>query len=204
MDWTVLTLGRFSRNRYWGEDESVAHRSAICTSTLIRAPGVNIIVDPALAGDEMAAALDGATGLKPRDIGAVYLTHAHGDHFTGLAVFPEARWLCPKGEAESVRKQLGPECAARVGDAPEEIAPGVRLITLPGHTHNLAGLLFGSRDGVVAVVGDAVMTRDFFDDRRGYFNSVDQTQSAASMEKLAAAADIIVPGHGNYFIVKRG
>jgi glyoxylase-like metal-dependent hydrolase (beta-lactamase superfamily II) len=56
---------------------------------------------------------------------------------------------------------------------------------------------------MVAVVGDAVMTRDFFDEKRGYFNSVDMGLSAESMKKLAKTADIVVPGHGNYFLTGR-
>ena len=49
--------------------------------------------------------------------------------------------------------------------------------------------------------GDAVATRDFFRDRRGFYNAVDFEQSARTMDKLAAIADIIVPGHDNYFLV---
>jgi len=225
MDWTVLTLGRFSRNRYWGEDESRAHRSAVCTSTLIRAPGCNILVDPSLPGPEMAIALDGGTGLKLTDINIVYITHAHGDHFIGLDMFTNARILIPAGEFDAVASALPkgsahlghnttqgefdaiasalPDLTARLEPAGAEIAPSVAVLPLPGHTLGLAGLLFDSRDGVVAVAGDAVMTRDFFDDRHGYFNSVNQELSAQSINTLAGAADVVVPGHGNYFLTHR-
>ena len=203
MDFTILTIGRFSRNRYWGEDESQAYRGPLCTSTLIRAPGVNIIVDPALPPAEMAVALDGATGLKPDQVGIVYITHGHGDHYVGLELFGDARWLCAPAEAEACKATLTPEMAAKIEAAPDEITPGVRLIALPGHTLGLAGLLFDSRDGRVAVIGDAAMTRDFFEDRRGYFNSVDMELSAQSIAKVAEAADLVVPGHGNYFPIKK-
>jgi glyoxylase-like metal-dependent hydrolase (beta-lactamase superfamily II) len=203
MDWQVLTLGRFSRNRYWGEDEGKAYRSAICTSTLIRADGCNILVDPSLPSPGMEAALDGCTGIKPTQVDIVYITHCHGDHFTGLNVFSNAKWLCAPEEVTQIRSQLPESDAGRMQPADDEIVPGVRLIPLPGHTLGLAGLTFESVDGIVAVVGDAVMTRDFFNDRRGYFNSVDKEQSSRSIELLAVSADIIVPGHGNYFINKR-
>jgi glyoxylase-like metal-dependent hydrolase (beta-lactamase superfamily II) len=203
MDWSVITLGRFSRNRYWGEDEGTAYRNAICTSTLIRADGCNILVDPSLPSPDMEAALDGCTGLKASQVDIVYITHAHGDHFTGLNVFPNAEWFCAPDELAGIRSQLTGTDATRMQPANDEFVPGVRLIRLPGHTLGLAGLIFDSCDGVIAVAGDAVMTRDFFNDRRGYFNSVDFERSAKSIELLAASADIIVPGHGNYFIIPR-
>jgi glyoxylase-like metal-dependent hydrolase (beta-lactamase superfamily II) len=52
----------------------------------------------------------------------------------------------------------------------------------------------------VVIAGDAVATRDFWRERRGYFNCVDFELSAQSMEKIAAMADVVVPGHDNYFL----
>ncbi|MCL2056580.1 MAG: MBL fold metallo-hydrolase [Oscillospiraceae bacterium] len=202
ISWAVLTLGCFSRNRYWGEDDDKSYRSAVCTSTLIRAGGCNILVDPALPGECMYSALDGASGLKPQQIDIVYITHSHGDHYAGLLGFWGAQWLCAPGEIGAVKAAFAnnPEAAGKIGAAPDEIAPGVKLIALPGHTPGLAGLVFESRDGVTAVAGDAVMTRDFFDGRQGYYNSADFISSARSIEMLANTADIIIPGHGNYFL----
>ena len=77
------------------------------------------------------------------------------------------------------------------------------MLPLPGHTPGLAGLLFASEDGMVAVAGDSVMTRDFFKDRRGYYNSADFAASARSIDLLMEKADIVVPGHGNYFLTHR-
>ena len=56
---------------------------------------------------------------------------------------------------------------------------------------------------MVAVAGDSVMTRDFFKDRRGYYNSADFAASAHSIDLLMEKADIVVPGHGNYFLTHR-
>jgi len=204
INWTVLTLGRFSRNRYWGEDDAKSHRDALCTSTLIHANGLNILVDPAMTGPEMATALNGAAGLKPEQIDIVYITHSHGDHYVGLLDFSHARWLCAPQETDAIKTSFSdePGIAAKIHPASDELAPGVKLIALPGHTLGLAGLIFESRDGVVVVAGDAVMTRDFFDDRRGYYNSVDFTLSTQSINIIADTADIVVPGHANYFLVK--
>jgi len=34
----------------------------------------------------------------------------------------------------------------------------------------------------------------------GYFNTVDFDLSARTMDKIATIADIVVPGHDNYFL----
>jgi glyoxylase-like metal-dependent hydrolase (beta-lactamase superfamily II) len=53
----------------------------------------------------------------------------------------------------------------------------------------------------VVIAGDAVMTRDFFAHRQGYLNSVDFPQASRTIEEIARIADIVVPGHDNYFLV---
>lgn len=54
----------------------------------------------------------------------------------------------------------------------------------------------------VVIAADAAMTPDFWAERRGYFNSVDFDAAARSIETLAGMADLIVPGHDNYFLVR--
>jgi glyoxylase-like metal-dependent hydrolase (beta-lactamase superfamily II) len=51
-------------------------------------------------------------------------------------------------------------------------------------------------------VGDAVATEDFWRNRLGYFNSVDFAMAGRSMDKIAGLAELIVPGHDNYFLAK--
>lgn len=201
--WTVLTLGCFSRNRYWGEEDTRSYRRALCTSTLITAEnGTHILVDPAVSGKELAQVLDERCGLKPESVDYVFITHHHGDHYVGMVDLPQAIWMAAPGDTEQIRQAL-PQYAGRIFPAGEELVPGIRVIALPGHTMGLSGLLFESEDGMVAVAGDSVMTRDFFKDRRGYYNSVDFEASARSIDFLMAQADVVVPGHGNYFLTHR-
>ncbi len=47
------------------------------------------------------------------------------------------------------------------------------------------------------------MTRDFFADRRGFHNSADLDAAGATITRLSTIADIIIPGHDNYFLVAR-
>ena len=200
---TILTLGCFSRNRYWGEEDAKSYRRALCTSTLIETPqGARILVDPAVSGAALAQVLDERCGLRPEAVDYVYVTHRHGDHYVGMADLPQAVWLAAPGDAGEIRRAL-PQHAKRIFAAGAEIVPGVQVLPLPGHTPGLAGLLFASEDGMVAVAGDSVMTRDFFKDRRGYYNSADFAASARSIDLLMEKADIVVPGHGNYFLTHR-
>ena len=60
-------------------------------------------------------------------------------------------------------------------------------------------LRFDSDGLSVVVAGDAVASRDFWRERRGYFNCADFDLSARSMDKIAGLADLVVPGHDNYF-----
>ncbi|MBC8609630.1 MBL fold metallo-hydrolase [Massilimaliae timonensis] len=201
--WTILTLGCFSRNRYWGEEDTRSYRRALCTSTMITTEaGKHILVDPAVSGADLVQVLDERCGMEPADVDYVFVTHHHGDHYVGLTDLPQAVWLVAPGDVEQVRLQL-PKYSKRIFPAMDQIVPGVKVIALPGHTMGLSGLLFESEDGMVAVAGDSVMTRDFFKDRRGYYNSIDMEASTCSIDFLMEQADIVVPGHGNYFLTHR-
>lgn len=197
--WDVITIGNLSRNRYWGESDAKAVRSAICTCTLVSGEGFRLLVDPSVADEaEMAKELDRRSGVKPRDITAVFVTHEHGDHWAGIAHFPDAKWLAAPAVANMLNKSG--KLPRAFEDAPARLFDAVEVISTPGHTATHHSLHFNCEGLSVVVAGDAVATRDFFRERRGYFNAVDFERSARTMDKLAALADVIVPGHDNYFL----
>ena len=199
--WTVITIGSITRNKFWGERDEKSYRSIYCTSTLIKNDNDIIMVDPSMEGEKMAEMLDFRCGLTPDKITKVFVTHRHGDHCAGLSCFPNAQWFMMPKELESgaADKEFK---ADRFTAAGEEISPGIHTIKLPGHTPGLGGLWFDAAEGRAVVTGDGVMTRDFFRRRMGYYNSADFEQASASIEKLIEFADVIVPGHDNYFMVK--
>jgi len=201
----VLTLGQFSRNRFWGELDSQSYRDALCTSTLIKGK-VNILVDPALPPDEMTKVLYNRTGLSPDKIDMVFITHAHGDHYVGIELFEKAAWYISEIDLEVVKKSENKrvlELGGKLKVCGNGLVDGVEFPSFPGHTYGTTGILFDTNDGRVCACGDAVMSRDFFDNRLGYYNSLDFDKSTESINKMAALADIVVPGHGNYFLNKR-
>ena len=196
--WDIICIGNLSRNRYWGEAEDKPIRAALCTSTLITGDDFRLLVDPAFAdGDQMAGELNRRTGLALDDITAVFVTHEHGDHHAGLRHFAEAQWYAAPEAAEAINGsgKYGKQMAAVTGS----VCDDVQVIHTPGHTLGHHSLRFTCQGQVVVIAGDAVMTRDFWRDRRGYFNSKDFGQASRTIEMLAETAEVIVPGHDNYF-----
>ena len=197
--WDVITIGNLSRNRYWGESDSKGVRSAICTCVLIQGDGFRLIVDPSLSNaDEFAKELDRRSGLKFQDVDSVFITHEHGDHWYGLTHFSDASWLAGPDVAVALNK---------TGKLPKPVEPAtgrrfsaIDILPTPGHTLSHHSLRFDCDGLSVVVAGDAVATRDFWRERRGYFNCVDFELSARTMNQLSSVADIIVPGHDNYFL----
>jgi glyoxylase-like metal-dependent hydrolase (beta-lactamase superfamily II) len=197
--WDVITVGNLARNRYWGESEAKPLRSTLCTCTVVQGEGFRLIVDPSEGNaDDMARELDRRTGLKPREITAAFVTHEHGDHWWGLVHFPEARWLAAPDVAAALNKTG--KLPKPVEGASGLLWDAVEVLPTPGHTSSHHSLRFDCDGLSVVTAGDAVPTRDFWRERRGYFNSADLELSARTMDKIAGLADLVVPGHDNYFL----
>ena len=206
--WHILTIGHLSRNKFWGESDDQAYRTPLCTSTLIRHADRTIIVDPSCPPDEMIRVLHQRTGLLPDAVDTVFLTHFHGDHRVGITAFPQARWCMAGADIHDWITQLAPDSheqrlLARFEPVVDDLAPGIALLPTPGHSSAHTSLVFTSADMRVVVAGDAVMTRDFFLAQDVYFNTVDRSAAVQSIAAIADQADIIVPGHDNYFVNPR-
>lgn len=205
--WDILTIGHLSRNKFWGESDDRAYREPLCTSVLIRTGSQTIVVDPSLPPEEMAPLLDRRAGLSISEVDTVFLTHFHGDHRFGVDAFPEAEWLMAGEEISAWHDEPLRDDDRRVLERLKavggELAPGLALLATPGHTPNHHSLVFDAEGPRVVVAGDAAMTRDFFRARDYYFNTADPPAAVRSMEEIATGADVVVPGHDNYFINRR-
>ena len=203
--WHILTIGHLSRNKFWGESDDQAYRTPLCTSTLIQHEDRTIIVDPSCVPDEMVRVLHQRTGVLPDAVDTVFLTHFHGDHRVGITAFPQARWCMAAADIDDWIAQLTPDSPearllAQIEPVVDDLAPGITLLPTPGHSSTHTSLVFTSAGLRVVVAGDAVMTRDFFLARDVYFNTVDRLAAVQSIAAIADQADIVVPGHDNYFI----
>lgn len=106
-------------------------------------------------------------GIEPEDIDIVFITHFHGDHFSGLLKkngepsFPNARYICQKSEwdywmSEENIAKFGERAAGYTPvfnkledkfsflNAGDQIVAGVCVLDTPGHTMGHAGLMIES------------------------------------------------------------
>jgi glyoxylase-like metal-dependent hydrolase (beta-lactamase superfamily II) len=197
--WDVVTIGNLSRNRYWGESEEKSLHSVICTTTVITGKNFHVVVDPSLADTKaMAEELKRRTGLTPDDIDVAFVTHEHGDHHCGLPGFPKAKWLATAQAAAEINRTS--KYQKNVEVVGSTIFDVIDVVTTPGHTPGTAGLRFDYKGLSVFVAGDAIATRDFWDEGRIYFKALDVEVAKQSYKKIASISNIIVPGHDNYFV----
>ena len=113
----------------------------------------------------MGGALRGlaSLGLSPADMDIIFLTHFHGDHIAGFftpdgdAVYPNATYVTMQAEWDEWTGRWAASSAAadqqnlarfqalqdrfKFVSAGDEIAPGVTVVGLAGHTLGHAGLL---------------------------------------------------------------
>jgi glyoxylase-like metal-dependent hydrolase (beta-lactamase superfamily II) len=198
--WSIITIGNLSRNQYWGEPNDKAFREVLCTTTLITAGGIRLLVDPSMASpDGMARELNRRTGLKLDDVTAIFITHEHGDHVAGLANFPKQTWYSSAQTAEVLNR--GNRFAKQIEPAPNVLFEAIEVVPTPGHTRGHHSLCFQCDGKRIVVAGDAVPTLDFWRDRRSFYNAVNPEQGSRTMDAIAKMADIVVPGHDNYFLV---
>jgi N-acyl homoserine lactone hydrolase len=182
-----------------------------CGVYLVRAAGHRILFDCGHTGRRRALLRALADhGLAPRDIDLLVLSHAHWDHlqnadlFTDVLIHP-AEDLAPRGNPV-----LPPWTAAileglSVSPASDglELAPGVTVTALPGHTAGSIGLTVTTAAGTALLTGDAVPSAVAL--RRGRPSSaVDEEAAARSIALVRARADVVYPGHDRPFTLEAG
>lgn len=119
-------------------------------------------------------------GVKPEEIHTVILSHMHLDHAGNLHLFKHADVYVPKEDFMHAQTQvrLNPDPATHGGyvkadmdvsvkqyhlvDRDFEIAPGVEVVCLPGHTPNLLGLVVHLDGGTVILPQDCVYTSEIY------------------------------------------
>jgi glyoxylase-like metal-dependent hydrolase (beta-lactamase superfamily II) len=216
----VISIGCLSRNRLWGEKEPV--RAAHATTTLIRDKGLTLLVDPSLPAELLRRLLNDRAGLTPERVDTVFLTTFRPIHRRGLPLFDHATWLMSAAEIEAVREHLE-ETRERGGDdaevrrivdeelavlkrvqpAPDKLSPQVDLFPAPGASAGSAALLLVPPGRTVAVAGDAVLTREHYEQGQVFDRSFDAQRAQESFVELAEIADVVVPGHDNVFMPLR-
>ncbi|RJP21877.1 MAG: MBL fold metallo-hydrolase [Candidatus Omnitrophota bacterium] len=203
--WKIINIGHLRKNQFWDEEND--RRDQVCTSILIEADARRILVDPGLPSTEMfQTLLDQRSGYQPQDIDTIFLTHFHRNHWRSLALFRKSVWLMSRTEIRwRQRKQETSEeeknILARIVPIEEHSLPGIEILSTPGHTHGSASLMFETREGVVIAAGDAVLTFDHFEFREPSEHAEDRKEARCAIDRIAKIADVVIPGHDNYFVI---
>ena len=177
-----------------------ARQRADGTVTLVRGPK-NIIVDTGGPCDRQYI-LDalGAEGLSAKDILYVICTHGHSDHTGNNNLFIDATFIVSH---DISRGDLYTFHDFKSG-ASYAIDEEVEVIATPGHTGQDISVLVKTKEGVVAIAGDLFeCEQDLEDEGLWRASSELPDEQEKSRARVLATADIVVPGHGDKFRVKR-
>jgi len=158
-------------------------------------------------------------GVQPEDVTDVIITHLHYDHAGNLDKLPNARFHIQDSEVEYatgrcmchgvlrhaysvedivelIRKVYDERVVFHDGDS--EMAPGVRLLRIGGHTKGLQSVQVATERGNVVLASDASHFYENMDRGRPFpiiYNVADMLQGYTRLHAAAASPDHIVPGH---------
>ncbi len=160
------------------------------TVVLVRSGGAVVVVDPGMVASRRAI-LDPlrSLGVEPDEVTDVVFSHHHPDHTLNAALFARARfhdhWAIYQDDVWTDRPADG-----------FDVAPGVRLMSTPGHSAEDITTLVTTDEGLVAC------THLWWNSEGPEIDPLasDQAQLEASRARLLALRPIrIVPGHGEPF-----
>jgi glyoxylase-like metal-dependent hydrolase (beta-lactamase superfamily II) len=158
-------------------------------------------------------------GIGPEDVADVVITHMHYDHVGNFHKFPKARFHLQEKEMHfctghyvrysrlshgfevedvvgMVRLNYKGRVEMHLGDA--EIAPGVSLHIVGGHTAGLQVVRVNTKRGWVVLASDASHYYEHMRTNRLFvsaFHAGEMLDGYRTVEKLAASPDHIIPGH---------
>ena len=136
--------------------------------------------------------------VDPKQIDVIGISHYHYDHMGQAKLFPQARLLLGKGDAEVLRKPGNPRAKPLAhwidGDGKIEEIGGdtdvfgdgsVIMLDLPGHTPGHHGLLVKlPRTGCVLLSGDAAHFRENYATNGVPTFNFDRAQTLASLDRF--------------------
>ncbi len=192
---------------------------AFCSQVLVTADsGRRILVDCGFVNDreELLRAL-ASRGIGPMDIDVLVLTHLHNDHCGNAVLFRGSEVVVAAAEVEYARRRAGADLwvhdfheallaglrlRTSVGD--EDLEPDVRVIATPGHTDGHVSVVARTPGGRVAVAGDAAKSVSELIGAEAARGLAPSGPWQASIARLLAEADLVIPGHDRPVEVRGG
>lgn len=160
-----------------------------------------------------------ALGVTPEMVDTVIVTHLHYDHAGGLASYPNARFHLQAAEmayatgpcmchealrhpftaghvCEMVRHVYSGRVAFHDGDA--EVAPGVTVHMVGGHSRGLQAVRVKTREGWMCVASDASHFYENYLTGRPFpilSDMEDTLKGYEVIQRLASHPSLVIPGH---------
>jgi len=158
-------------------------------------------------------------GIAPASVAQILVTHFHYDHTGNLHRFPHAELIVPEAEmafwGEPVARHAqfwshadGDDIAllldahrdgrTRTTGADEEVAPGIRAITVGGHSPGQQVLVVDTARGPVVLASDAVHLYEELERRRPFGVVADlraMYEAYDLLRDLERDGALVVPGH---------
>lgn len=158
-------------------------------------------------------------GIDADTVENVIITHMHYDHAGSHALFPRAtfhlqdremafctgRCMCHPAmrgayEADDVAAMVHRVFAGRAcfHDGTSELAPGITLHHVGGHTMGLQVVRVRTRRGWLVLASDASHLYANMDEGRPFpilYNLADMLEGFTTVKRLASAPDLVIPGH---------
>lgn len=159
-------------------------------------------------------------GIDAADVGLLPITHAHYDHIGNLTSFPAARIQMARSERDFWRgptanrfmfrhaceatelaelEKADVEGRVEVFEGRTEIAPGIEMIEVGGHTHGQSILTVPTDEGLVVLASDAAHYYEEIERDRPFSIVDDLDRMYRGFDLLRSLAEsrqaIVLPGH---------
>jgi glyoxylase-like metal-dependent hydrolase (beta-lactamase superfamily II) len=160
-----------------------------------------------------------ALGIRHQEVRDVIITHMHYDHAGNADLFGQARFHVQDDEMQFVTSRdmchelvnlaFEPDDIARMvhrifagrvqfHDGTDEIAPGITVHRLGGHTKGLQVVRVPTERGWVVLASDATHLYAHMEQNRAFrivYNLPDLLEGYQKLKRLASSSDHIIPGH---------